>query len=182
MGLGNPGRDYAQTRHNLGFMLLDAIAAQYKASSWRSDCRGQKADVTIGDTSLLLFKPDTFMNLSGEAVGALLRFYKIPVHDTLVIHDDIDLAFASQRIKQGGGSGGHNGLKSLDAHCTPLYWRLRLGVGRPPVPLDTAAYVLQNFSIDEASALTPWLERLTAAMPYLVTGAHALFLRKVTAA
>ena len=163
IGLGNPGDDYIRTRHNIGFLAVDSIATQYHCPPWKKKFRSL---MTAADDFLLL-KPQTFMNLSGEAVGEALRFYQLTPEQVIVFHDDLDLLPGQVKIKQGGGSGGHNGLKSLDAHIGQNYWRVRLGIGRPmteqgvPVKGDVVSnYVLNPF----AKADKVWLEALITAL------------------
>src|SRR6202042_3092348 len=122
---GNPGPDYAATRHNIGFMAADAIAARYKLPAFKKKFKGQ---ITAAP-SFILLKPHTMMNLSGEAVGEAMRFHKLAAENVIVFHDDLDLQPGQVKIKQGGGAAGHNGLKSIDAHIGPGYWRVRLGIG-----------------------------------------------------
>lgn len=166
VGLGNPGPKYSLTRHNIGFMVVDVLAeASGTSINWKSEFKGQTTKITIGRTPVLLCKPQTFMNLSGEAVQPLVHMYKIPLEDVLVIHDEIDIPFGEVRFQSKRGAGGHNGIKSLhqmlgsDAYC-----RLRVGVGRPPVfvndegqktgaVMEVHKYVLQNFNQDEQNAL-----------------------------
>jgi PTH1 family peptidyl-tRNA hydrolase len=126
VGLGNPGNEYAGTRHNIGFMAVDAIATREGLPTFKSKFKGM-----ITGKDYLLLKPQTFMNLSGESVGEAMRFHKLAPAQTVVFHDDLDLPPGEVRIKQGGGTGGHNGLKSIDAHIGPDYWRVRLGIGHP---------------------------------------------------
>jgi len=163
VGLGNPGEDYARTRHNIGFMAVDAIAAHYRCPAWKKKCHG----LLTSSERFYLFKPQTFMNLSGEAVVAAAGFFKLEPEHIFVFHDDLDLLPGQVKIKRGGGSGGHNGLKSLDAHVGTDYWRVRLGIGRPtteqgvPVKGDAVTnYVLNPF----AKADKVWLEPLLAAL------------------
>ncbi len=181
VGLGNPGADYLFNRHNVGFMAADALAHAWRANAWQSKFKAQIASVQVAGETALLVKPTTYMNLSGEAVGEALRYYKLSAPDVIVIHDDIDLLPAQIRIKQGGGNGGHNGLKSLDATIGKEYWRVRIGVGRPEHKGQVSDYVLGNFSKTDRI----WLEHLVAAMPdgieAMVTGDTAKCLRLLTA-
>lgn len=161
-GLGNPGAQYAQTRHNVGFMAVDAIVDRYKFSSFREKFDALVAEGQIGGEKVLLVKPQTFMNLSGNAVVKAALFYKILPENIIVIHDDIDLAIGQMKAKCGGGSGGHNGLKSIDSHITPAYNRIRIGVGHPVGKgPEVADYVLGRFSksemevLEKCLALTP---------------------------
>lgn len=131
VGLGNPGADYVATRHNMGFMAVDALAEAYGFSAFKSKFDGLIADGAIDGERCLLLKPQTFMNLSGNSVIKAASFYKIPPEQVIVIHDDMDLRPDQIKAKQGGGAGGHNGLKSIDAHIGANYHRIRLGVGHP---------------------------------------------------
>lgn len=162
-GLGNPGKEYAHTRHNAGFWLLDALAQQC-AASWRTD-KAYNADIakiTLAGQSLWLIKPLTFMNLSGHAVVPLMRFYRLHPESLLVAHDELDILPGEVRLKQGGGNGGHNGLKDIQAQLgTPNFWRLRLGIGHPrslQLQQEVVNFVLarapaaQQVAIDEAQA------------------------------
>lgn len=151
VGLGNPGRQYENTRHNVGFMAVDSIARSLSFSSF-SENNKFKGEIATGEAfgdKTILLKPITYMNLSGEAVGAVASYYKIPLEKIVVIHDDIDLKLGDVRIKRGGGHAGHNGLRSIDAHIGKDYFRIRIGVGRPQDKEDVANYVLQHFSKDE---------------------------------
>jgi peptidyl-tRNA hydrolase, PTH1 family len=146
VGLGNPGRDYKKSRHNLGFMTLDKLAERLDVRFTRVQNKTLVTDARYAERRLVLAKPQTYMNLSGQAVGSLVRFYKIPIEQFMVVYDDIDLPTGSLRMRPGGGSGGHRGLKSIiQGLGSEEFPRLRLGVGRPPGRLDPANYVLQNF-------------------------------------
>ncbi len=155
VGLGNPGSDYMFTRHNIGFMVLDTLAP---STSWQKKFCGEIQHADIADTPCLLLKPLTFMNLSGEAVGEALRFYKLAPENVIVFHDDIDLLPNKIKVKQGGGHAGHNGLKSIDAHIGPDYWRVRIGVGHPGNRDQVSNHVLSAF--DKSDKV--WLEKLLA--------------------
>ncbi len=169
VGLGNPGPDYATTRHNIGFMALDAIAAHHKASAWKKKFQGLAA-ATV-DPPALLLKPQTFMNLSGEAVGEAARFHKLAPDHVIVFHDDLDLQPGQVKVKQGGGNAGHNGLKSLDAHIGPDYWRVRLGIGRPEARGDAVThYVLAPFARADRAWLEPLLDALSEEFGLLCRG------------
>lgn len=158
-GLGNPGPRYARNRHNIGFMAVDAIARTHGAAPWRQRFEGLAAEALIGGERLLLLKPQTFMNDSGRSVAQAQRFYKIELGDLVVFHDELDLAPAKLRVKRGGGNAGHNGLRSLTAHCGNDYWRVRLGIGHPGDKRLVHPYVLSDF----ATAEEPWVEDLTSA-------------------
>jgi PTH1 family peptidyl-tRNA hydrolase len=156
VGLGNPGAKYAQNRHNIGFMALDEIASTHGFSPWKAKYQALICEGTLGGVKVLLLKPQTFMNLSGQAVGEAMRFYKLSSSDVTVLHDELDLAPGKCRVKQGGGHAGHNGLRSLHAHIGPDYGRVRLGIGHPGHKDAVAGYVLRDFpKADQA-----WLEDL----------------------
>ena len=146
-GLGNPGEEYARTRHNLGFLVADALAAALGASFAARKFGAEIADAALGGERVWIVKPQTFMNHSGEAVGAALRFWKLEPADLVVVHDDLELEAFRLQVKVGGGHGGNNGVKSVTAHVGgPDYARVRLGIGRPPRAMDPADYVLGRFS------------------------------------
>ncbi|MGE7417655.1 aminoacyl-tRNA hydrolase [Methylobacterium tarhaniae] len=179
VGLGNPGTRYAGNRHNIGFMALDAIARRHRAAPWRRKFQGESTEAAIGAERVLLLKPLTFMNESGRAVAEAQRFYKIPLEDVVVFHDELDLAPAKLRVKKGGGNAGHNGLRSITAQCGNEYWRARLGIGHPGDKALVHAYVLNDF----AKAEMPWVEDLCDAMAdaadLLASGEDARFQNKV---
>ncbi|AWB21332.1 aminoacyl-tRNA hydrolase [Methylobacterium currus] len=179
VGLGNPGTRYAGNRHNIGFMALDAIARRHRAAPWRRKFQGESTEAVIGTERVLLLKPLTFMNESGRAVAEAQRFYKIPLEDVVVFHDELDLAPAKLRVKKGGGNAGHNGLRSITAQCGNEYWRARLGIGHPGDKALVHAYVLNDF----AKAEMPWVEDLCDAMAdaaeLLASGEDARFQNKV---
>ena len=160
VGLGNPGADYAGHRHNIGFMAVDRIAADHGFGPWKRAFKGQVAEGRLGDEKVVLLKPDTFMNASGEAVQAAMAFYKLPIADITVFHDELDLAPAKLRVKQGGGHAGHNGLRSIHAHIGEAYQRVRLGIGHPGHKDAVAGYVLHNFAKTDQD----WLADLLAGL------------------
>jgi peptidyl-tRNA hydrolase, PTH1 family len=172
VGLGNPGAKYLLTRHNVGFMALDFLAKSVgvRNNDARSEFDAQTIDFKWDSEPVKLVKPQTFMNLSGESVGELSRFYKVPNDRVVIVHDELDLPFGQIRLKTSGGDGGHNGLKSLIQHLGGNdFLRLRIGVGRPPQPgPDAAAYVLQNFTNQEQEALPEILNRATDAIEAVV--------------
>ncbi len=180
VGLGNPGARYARNRHNIGFMAIDAIARRHRAAGFRNRFKGELAEASIGGERVLLLKPQTFMNASGELVGEATRFFKLLLSDIIVIHDEIDLRPGKLRVKRGGGNAGHNGLRSIDALIGTDYWRVRIGVGHPGVKELVQPYVLQNFSGEE---LTGWVEPLLGAVAetitLLVSGAPDAFMSEV---
>lgn len=160
VGLGNPGRDYARNRHNIGFMAVEAIASRHGFASRRARFHGQIREGTIGSERVMLLEPQTFMNESGRAVGEAARFHKIAPGETIVFHDELDLAPAKCRIKIGGGNAGHNGLRSITAHIGNDYKRVRLGIGHPGDKSLVYSYVLNDFAKSEE----PWVEALCEAI------------------
>ncbi|MDD9940736.1 MAG: aminoacyl-tRNA hydrolase [Myxococcales bacterium] len=164
VGLGNPGARYAGNRHNVGFMVVDRLCERHGVGAMRSKFKGEFAKGTVRGRDLLLLKPHTFMNLSGEAVRAAMTFFKLTPTQVLVVHDELDLPFGSVRLKVGGGTAGHNGLKSIQSHCGgPGFMRLRLGIGRPkggPVQ----RHVLSDFSSAESTELENVLQSATAVL------------------
>jgi PTH1 family peptidyl-tRNA hydrolase len=169
VGLGNPTAQYERTRHNIGFRAIERFAAQYRipldGKKWNAiygtgDVRGEK---------VVLLMPQTYMNLSGEAAGPAMRFFKVALEDVVAVHDELDLPFGRLQLKKGGGSAGHNGLKSLTQHLGgPDYLRLRVGISRPPPKWDVANYVLANFSGAEESEMDDVLDRTVAGMELLI--------------
>lgn len=180
VGLGNPGQGYARNRHNIGFMAADEIVRRHAFSAWRNKFQAELADGTIGGEKVIVLKPLTYMNLSGQAVGEALRFYKILPKDVIVIYDEIELPPGKIRVKQGGGHAGHNGLRSLDQHIGKDYWRVRLGVGRPTSKEQVASYVLHDFAKADEAWLMPLLDSVAAHLPLLVKGNEGGFMNKVT--
>jgi len=170
VGLGNPGRDYRNTRHNIGFMAVDAFAATLNIKMTRVQFKAIIGSEVIGASRVILAKPQTYMNLSGQAVASLLRFYKIPVEHLMVINDDLDLPLGTIRIRPGGGSAGQKGIGSIiDRQGTQEFPRLRLGIGRPPGQMDSADYVLQPFSNGESELLSAVLEKAVDAIKTFVS-------------
>ncbi len=183
VGLGNPGADYARNRHNIGFMAADALAVRWSFPEWRSKFRGLVSEGTMAGQKILLLKPQTFMNLSGESVAAAARFYKIEADRIVVFHDELDLLPGKLRVKTGGGNAGHNGLKSIDAHLgTPDYVRVRLGIGHPGDRDRVHDYVLGDFSKADAAWVAPLLEAVAEHAPLLPGGQTADFMSRVAAA
>jgi len=181
-GLGNPGAKFANNRHNIGFMAADAIARRHSFSPWSKKFKGEIADGSISGEKVLLLKPTTFMNLSGEAVGEAMRFYKLAPADIIVIHDELDLAAAKVRLKTGGGNGGHNGLKSIDAHCGKDYRRLRLGIGHPGHKGRVYGHVLGDFAKVDAEWLDPLLEAIADNADMLIRNEQSQFMNKLAIA
>lgn len=163
VGLGNPGAEYAATRHNIGFLAVDKIAPG--GTIFSSKFHGSFANVTISGETLLLLKPATYMNRSGQSVQAAMAFYKLAPEQVIVVYDEIDLPLGKLRIKQGGGANGHNGIKDIDQKIGPNYWRIRLGVGRPEAGRDTADYVLGRFSKEEEPLREKMLSTVRDELP-----------------
>ncbi len=170
VGLGNPGAKYAGNRHNIGFMALDRIAADHGFSPWKKAFKGLVAEGRLGDERVLLLKPETFMNLSGEAVQAAMAFHKLPLTDVTVLHDELDLAPGKLRLKQGGGHAGHNGLRSISGHLGEGYARVRLGIGHPGHKDAVAGYVLHDFAKADAEWLDDLLRGISDGAAYLAAG------------
>ncbi|MGD8862359.1 MAG: aminoacyl-tRNA hydrolase [Myxococcales bacterium] len=168
-GLGNPGPKYQGHRHNVGFMVVERFAEQYGPAAWRDKFHGRFAKVPVmGGRDAVLLEPMTYMNLSGRSVQAALAFFKLGLSDLVVVHDELDLSFGELRIKRGGGTAGHNGLKSIVESCGgPDFVRIRVGIGRPRGS-DVQRHVLSDFSKQESAELDDVLERATSALRDLV--------------
>jgi len=165
VGLGNPGREYRNNRHNIGFMVLDHLAGKLGTTFSRLESKALVTKSVIQERRLILAKPQTYMNDSGQAAGILARYYKVPLNQILITFDDVDLPFDTLRLRPGGGSGGQKGMKSIiEKLGTDEFARLRLGIGRPPGRMDAAAYVLQDFSAPEAGILPQVLDRAVEAI------------------
>jgi len=152
-GLGNPGTEYAATRHNIGFMAVDRLADAMRAPHFSAKFHGECATVEHAGAKLILLKPTTYMNNSGRSVQAALAFYKIPPSQLIVLHDELDLPLGKIRIKKAGGANGHNGLRDIDANLGDDYWRIRLGIGHPGDKSQVHDYVLNRFSADERAVV-----------------------------
>jgi peptidyl-tRNA hydrolase, PTH1 family len=181
-GLGNPGQKHAGNRHNVGFMAADAIARRHSFSPWTSKFKALIAEGMIDGSKVLLVKPQTFMNLSGQSVGEAMRFYKLSPADLVVLYDELDLAPGKVRVKTGGGSGGHNGIRSLDAHCGKDYRRVRIGIGHPGVKELVHGYVLGDFAKADAEWLDPLLEAIGDNAGLLVKGDDSAFMNRLSLA
>lgn len=171
VGLGNPGAEYAGTRHNIGFDVVEELARRMHAGlRTHKRTRALTAEGRLAGQRVVLGKPMTYMNRSGDAVAGLLSFFRIPVDRLVVVHDELDLPLDSLRLKAGGGAGGHNGLKSISASVgTVDYARVRVGIGRPPGRMDPAAYVLRRFSAEERKAADLAVQRASDAVEVLVS-------------
>lgn len=181
VGLGNPGAEYDRTRHNAGFWLVDELCWRYKGN-WRTEGKfqGDIARVDIEGQDVWLLKPMTYMNLSGQAVLALAHFYKILPDQILVVHDELDLPPGAARFKQGGGHGGHNGLKDIAARLSsPAFWRLRLGIGHPGDRNEVANFVLKKPRAEEQQALDEAIEQALRQLPAAIGGKMAAAMKEL---
>lgn len=161
VGLGNPGKEYEKNRHNVGFMAVDEIASCYTMAPFRSKFSGMITEGKVAGEKVVFLKPQTYMNLSGNSVQLAAHFYKIPPENIVVFYDELDLAPGILKVKKGGGSGGHNGIKSIDkCLATPEYWRMRIGIGHPGDKNRVSGYVLNDF----AKADYEWLDNLIPAI------------------
>ena len=177
-GLGNPGPQYSLNRHNVGFMVIDTIAESYQFPPFKVKFNALISEGKFGSHKVLLCKPITFMNRSGQALSPLMHFYKVPVENLYVIHDDLDLVFGRLKLKQGGGAGGHNGLTSLDQSIGKDYWRLRVGIGHPGHASAVSNYVLSNFSGHEQKEIVPLLTTIAELIPDLFGADSGLWLNQ----
>ncbi len=179
VGLGNPGARYERNRHNIGFMAVDAIVRRHGFGPFRGKFQAALAEGEIGGGRVFALKPQTYMNDSGDAVAAASRFYKIAPEEIAVIYDEIDLAPGKLRVKRGGGSAGHNGIRSIDAAIGEDFWRVRLGIGHPGVKELVQPWVLQNFTAEDRGWLAPLLDAVAEALPLLVADDAPGFMSKV---
>lgn len=178
-GLGNPGPQYALHRHNVGFMALDVIADMYGFGPTQKKFQGWVQEGRIGTEKILLLKPATFMNESGRAVGEALRFYKLGTEALTVFHDELDLAPFKVKVKQGGGTAGHNGLKSIGRHLDPDFRRIRIGIGHPGHKERVHGHVLGNYAKAEQDDLVAMLGAISAEAEWLAKGDDARFMNDV---
>ncbi|WP_333898351.1 aminoacyl-tRNA hydrolase [Agrobacterium pusense] len=181
-GLGNPGTQYAGNRHNIGFMAVDALQRLPSFAPWSKKFKAEISEGEIAGEKVLLMKPQTYMNLSGESVGEAMRFFKLTPGDIIAIHDELDLPAGRVRIKTGGGHGGHNGLKSLDAHCGKDYRRLRLGIGHPGDKERVHGHVLGDFAKADRVWLEPLLDAIADNAAMLVKAEDSQLMNKLALA
>ena len=179
VGLGNPGPKYARHRHNVGFMALDAIAARHGFPAFRKRFRGLVSEGRLGDERVALLKPQTFMNESGRAVAAAMQFYKAGLAEVAVFHDELDLVEGKLRVKRGGGSAGHNGLRSIDRLVGPGYRRVRLGIGHPGDSRRVTGHVLHAFGPEDAGWLMLMLDAVARSADLLAADDDANFMNRV---
>lgn len=179
VGLGNPGTEYAKTRHNVGFMAVDEIVRRYSFPPFKAKGKGVLSADTLDGQKLFILKPHTFMNASGEAVLGLCSFYKLTLKDVIVFHDDMDLAVGKIRIKRGGSSGGHNGLKSIDSHIGPDYLRVRIGIGHPENKGNVINWVLGTFSAEDATTIQKTVCKIAEYLPLLLKGDDQTFMNRL---
>ena len=179
VGLGNPGAKYAGNRHNIGFMALDRIAVDHGFAPWRRAFQGLVAEGRLGREKIVLLKPETFMNLSGQSVRAALDFYKLDLSAITVFHDELDLIPGKARVKHGGGHAGHNGLRSIHGHLGDAYARVRLGIGHPGHKDAVASYVLHDFAKADQEWLLDLLQGISDGAAALADGDGAKFMNAV---
>ncbi len=171
VGLGNVGKKYDNTRHNIGFAALDELATRQDFDPWieKKDLKCLYTTKTIGDNRVILMKPTTFMNLSGEAVQAMMHFYKIPLNQILVVHDELDIPFGQIRMRVGGSAAGNNGIKSIIQHCSEAFGRVRIGI-KAETPMETSDFVLAKFSKEEKAELPALFKETTAILTEYIHG------------
>ena len=179
VGLGNPGENYSKNRHNIGFMAIDAIVNRHGGLSWKKKFQGLATEVTLNREKLIFLKPSTFMNLSGQSVSEASRFYKLQSPEICVFHDELDLPFLKIKTKIGGGHAGHNGLRSIQQHLGPDYFRVRIGVGHPGDKAKVASYVLNNFPKNNEAELQTLLDAVADGFPHLLEANKENFLNIV---
>ncbi|MGE4220019.1 MAG: aminoacyl-tRNA hydrolase [Alphaproteobacteria bacterium] len=179
VGLGNPGPRYERNRHNIGFMAVDAIVRRHGFADWRGRFQGLAAEGTLGGSKVLALKPTTFMNESGRSVAEAARFFKLPPAAIAVIHDELDLALGKVRVKLGGGHAGHNGLRSIQAHLGPDYWRVRVGIGHPGDKDRVHGHVLGDFAKADEPLVGRLVDAIAEAAPLLASDGQNEFMSKV---
>jgi PTH1 family peptidyl-tRNA hydrolase len=182
-GLGNPGAQYANNRHNIGFMAADAIVRRHSAfSPWQSRFNALVSEGRLAGDKILILKPQTYMNKSGQSVGEALRYYKLEPESLIVLYDELDLAPGKVRLKKGGGAGGHNGIRSIDAHCGKDYRRVRLGIGHPGSKERVTGHVLGDFAKSDGEWLDVLLDSVGDNIDLLVNGDDSGFMNKIAVA
>ncbi|MBL0318886.1 MAG: aminoacyl-tRNA hydrolase [Alphaproteobacteria bacterium] len=179
VGLGNPGKQYESTRHNVGFMVMDRVASEYGFPAFKEKFQGLFSEGMVAGQKVYLLKPLTFMNLSGQSVRSCCQFFRIPTEKLVVVHDDLDLTCGKIRVKNGGGNGGHNGLKSIDSCLDVNYTRIRFGIDHPGHAQDVAHYVLSSFSKEERGIVDDVIKHISQFMSLILTGDYDHFMSKV---
>lgn len=179
IGLGNHGKEYEATRHNAGWLALDAICTEYGFSGFKKKGKAEIAEGEIAGNKCIAIKPLTYMNLSGEAIQPLMAFHKVAIDNIWVFHDELALPVAKVKVKQGGGSAGHNGLKSLDQHIGQNYWRVRIGIDHPGDPDRVSDYVLSNFKKDERKMIDAVNVNIATHLSLLLEGKPSIFIEKI---
>ena len=179
VGLGNPGARYAYNRHNIGWLALDDIAERHGFGPFRKKFKGVVAEGRLAGDRALLLKPHTYVNESGRSVGKAAHYFRLPPDRVIVIYDELDLVQGKCRVKKGGGAGGHNGIRSIDSHIGPDYWRVRLGIGHPGDKQRVRGHVLSDFTDTDEDWLDPLLEAVADAIPLLADGEHEKFMTRV---
>lgn len=179
VGLGNPGDKYTNTRHNVGFMMADEIARHHGFSPWRNKFQGLICDGMVGGEKILLLKPQTFMNRSGQSVSEACRFYKLGTENLIVFHDELDLAAGKLRIKTGGGHGGNNGIRDITAHMDANFKRVRMGVGRPQTKEQVSNHLLSDFAKSDNTWLEPMIDECVRSLPLLLKSEDANYMTRV---
>ncbi|HYB10923.1 MAG TPA: aminoacyl-tRNA hydrolase [Alphaproteobacteria bacterium] len=179
VGLGNPGPKYAANRHNVGFMAVDAIVRRHSFASYRRRFQSLLAEGEVGGVRLMAQLPLTFMNESGRAVGEAMRYYKLEPKDVLIVYDELDLAPGKVKVRFGGGTAGHNGIRSIDAHIGPDFWRLRIGIGHPGERHLVHPYVLSDFFEEDRAWLEKLLDAIADAFPLLAKDEESRFMTKL---
>ena len=179
VALGNPGPDYAKTRHNVGWMFLDSLS-ELNSAIWKNKFKGEYSEINFKSEKVYFLKPQTFMNLSGASVQSAMAFYKLKSEQVIVIHDDLDLVPGQIKVKLGGGAGGHNGLKSIDQSIGNNYWRLRLGIGHPGDRHLVTPHVLSAFPSTDHEWLTTLLQALAEQFTHLVSEKPDVWVKRFT--
>jgi len=181
VGLGNPGKEYENTRHNVGFMAVDEICYRYNFASFSKKFDGLIAEGKIAGEKVIALKPQTFMNLSGNSVHKLMSFYKVTPENIIVIHDDLDLALDKIKAKIAGGHGGHNGLRNIDSHIGKNYNRIRIGIGQPNQKTEVVNHVLNKFSKSETEIIEKNIRAISDNIEFLIKGSVGQFTNKLGA-
>ena len=178
VGLGNPGAEYANTRHNVGFMFIDYLAKYLNVTTSTNKFHSELTSISINNKKLIIAKPQTFMNNSGVAVSEIARFYKIAERNIIVVYDDMDLKFGQIKMKDSGGSAGHNGVKSIDSHISQGYVKFKIGIDRSPIKGDEANYVLGKINTEQKKILEFIFEKICKNLDYLTNNSYDKFLNQ----